>query len=583
MFRLTPLALALALALGSAAASAQQRDAYEVLRNTTLNLIRALVEKGILTREQADELIRDAERKAIDQAAAREGDLPPPPPSDDTMRAQPPQPGAVATPPSGAATPSATGTVRVPYIPESVKRDLRESIKKEVMQQARDEHWAEPKAVPEWTKRIRIDGDIRTRFQFDDYAKDNTKPQDYVDAAFLREATRAPDFGATTNKDVGSPTGNTTEDLDRFRLRVRLGITATITDWVSVGLRFATGNTSDRVSTNQTLGQNANKYSFLVDRAFTKLNFSDTVSGTVGRMQNPWFGSEMMWDEDLNFEGLSAKYESRDERFAPFATLGYFPLREKRPHAYSQSRWLSGAQAGAMANFNPRTQFKFGVAMYQFHNVEGRKESDAAFNTVSSAPFDAATYLSGEYEAGFRQKGNTLFALNASNDSAYPTTWGLASKMRPISIDASLDLAHFEPFHLMWQNSYIRNLAFNRNEIRNRTGLDLQDGRNQGYQTRLAFGAQAPANQGEWQVYGAYRYIGSDATLDAFVDSDFGLGGTNLRGYIFGGVYAIARNTLVGMKYLSARTIDPTILSTTSTSSSKFGVSSIQADLNVRF
>ena len=51
-------------------------------------------------------------------------------------------------------------------------------------------------------------------------------------------------------------------------------------------------------------------------------------------------------------------------------------------------------------------------------------------------------------------------------------------------------------------------------------------------------------------------YPGSDAVLDAFTDSDLGLGGTNLRGYILGFTYGLYRNSTIGVRYLAAENID---------------------------
>ena len=52
-----------------------------------------------------------------------------------------------------------------------------------------------------------------------------------------------------------------------------------------------------------------------------------------------------------------------------------------------------------------------------------------------------------------------------------------------------------------------------------------------------------------------YKYIQSDAVVDAFNDSDFGLGGTNLQGYIVGGSLALSPKVWIRLRYLSADSI----------------------------
>jgi len=86
---------------------------------------------------------------------------------------------------------------------------------------------------------------------------------------------------------------------------------------------------------------------------------------------------------------------------------------------------------------------------------------------------------------------------------------------------------------------------------------------------------------GDWQAQFAYRHVGSDAVLDAFTDSDLGLGGTNLRGFTVGFQYGLYRNTTVGVRYMSAQNIDTTLNSAFPTASYK--VNTLQVDFNVRF
>jgi Putative porin len=59
----------------------------------------------------------------------------------------------------------------------------------------------------------------------------------------------------------------------------------------------------------------------------------------------------------------------------------------------------------------------------------------------------------------------------------------------------------------------------------------------------------------DWNVGVSYRYLETDAVVDAFNDSDFGLGGTNLKGYVFGGSLALAEKVVASARILSADNI----------------------------
>jgi len=53
-----------------AAENAREHQSMEELRNTVINLLQALVSKGLLTREQAEQLVKQAQDKAAADAAA---------------------------------------------------------------------------------------------------------------------------------------------------------------------------------------------------------------------------------------------------------------------------------------------------------------------------------------------------------------------------------------------------------------------------------------------------------------------------------------------------------------------------------
>jgi hypothetical protein len=76
-----------------------------------------------------------------------------------------------------------------------------------------------------------------------------------------------------------------------------------------------------------------------------------------------------------------------------------------------------------------------------------------------------------------------------------------------------------------------------------------------------------------WRVTFAYKYLEADAVLDAFTDSDFHLGGTDAKGWILGGEYAVLDNTWITLRWITADAID----------GAPFGVDVLQLDLNAKF
>jgi len=149
-------------------------------QDLTLNLIRRLVQRGVLPQADADDLIRLAEQ---DTAAAKA-----------EAAAGPAARTTVAVTPA----PAAPDTVRVTYVPEFVKKQLREEVKQEVLAQAREERWAAPRSVPEWVSRYTLFGDFRLRYEGIHYpsGNDNTAlfPISTRSTRARRSTSRAPCF-----------------------------------------------------------------------------------------------------------------------------------------------------------------------------------------------------------------------------------------------------------------------------------------------------------------------------------------------------------------------------------------------------
>lgn len=562
-----PAVLALAMGLSTVNARADERESLESLRVTTLALIEALVERGLLTRQKANELL----------AQARAGAVAPP-----AAASAPSVAGAAGAAAAGATTAAAAraeNVVRVPYVPQIVKDQIRDEVKEEVVAQAKAERWGVPNAQPEWTDRIKISGDLRVRYQGDHYQDGNPTPEEFLTAS-LAGVTRAADFAAGTAQ--GLPTANTTEDRDRLRLRARLSFDAKLSEAVSTGLRFTTGPATDRVSTNQTLGQDFNKYSLFIDLAYIRYLPIDWLNLQAGRIPNPWFSTNAIWNDNLTFEGLAltGTLPAQPWRtFNPFLTVGYFPIREDAPP--KPSRALYGAQVGAQWDIDPNTRLKFGLAQYLYKNLEGRVDPD--YDPVLGPGRSYGQY---EYEAGLRQRGNTLFLTNNPQEIAAGLTpdkarWGLASRFAPQAITLAGELSQFSPVVVRLSGEWVRNSRFDRTEIAQRTGVTLTDGSGTGVQVRAVIGSANLDQAGNWQLTGMWRRMGSDAVLDAFTDSDLGLGGTNLRGYSIGMSYAFDRAAWLEVRYLSASTIDsPTVRPA---AKDRFGVNTLLVDLNARF
>ncbi len=558
--------------------------------NATVNLINLLVKQGVLKEDQANALIKQAEDEAyIARQAAKDANSK----ADDASKA--------ATAAAAAANPP--GTKHVTYVPEIVKRELREEIKQEVMAKAEKENWASPGAYPEWAQRIHFYGDFRARYEGDFFPKGNDPNQ----VNFNAINTGSP-FLDWEGNPYAPPTYDTNQDRNRIRLRARLGMDADLLNGFGAGIRIATGQDSSPVSTNQTLGTvgEFSKYALWLDRAFLKYqNWNGDIAISVGRFDNPfWSPTDLVWYNELGFDGVAiqAKHEFW-EGFVPFAVAGAFPIYNTDFNAGinltasqnsppplkvpSHDKWLLGVQSGFAARFNPDYAFTFAAAFYNFTDVQGLLSSPCV--VVSATDICDTDYL----RPTFAQKGNTYMRLrdiipalppDDPNSNQYQY-YGLASQFRPLVVSAQADFGQFAPVHVIVDGEYVWNTAFNKAAMQataiNNLGPDLVPGKvpgpfeggGIGWLTRLTVGNPVIKQLGDWNVHVGYKYLESDATIDAFVDSDFGLGGTNLKGYFIGGNVGLSENVWTTIRYMSATNI----------AGAKYAVDVLQVDLKAKF
>ena len=135
-----------AVCSGSAVAAPDDKRAnVELLHETTLNLIQLLVEQGVLKQEAADALLKKAEQRSAEKTAQAKA----------------------------AEAETDKGVVRVTYVPEHVKREIREQVRQDVVAQAKQERWGDVNAVPEWLDRLKWEGDFRLRYQGDLFSESN--------------------------------------------------------------------------------------------------------------------------------------------------------------------------------------------------------------------------------------------------------------------------------------------------------------------------------------------------------------------------------------------------------------------------
>ncbi|MCE9520202.1 MAG: putative porin, partial [Verrucomicrobia bacterium] len=384
--------------------------------------------------------------------------------------------------------------------------------------------------------------------------------------------------------------------------------------------RIGTGDSNSPVSMNQTLGLannaqggNFSKYSLWLDRGFIKYEVGGSprytekteldadgktlhtvmvphesrglLSLTFGRFDNPFFStSEMIWDEDVGFDGLAIKgrYEIT-KGVTPFFVAGLFPIfntdfnfATNQPVKYqSTDKWLYAAQIGTDLKFSRNVDATAAVAYYNFQGVAGElSDPFIPFNSQDQSNTDGT-------RQSFAQRGNTYRAirnivpdaLNNYGTSNQYQYFGLASPFEVLSYSARLNLNYFEPVQISFLGEYAKNLAWNKSDINqvavnNRGPVPVSatdptapapmgeyDGGGTAWTLACIIGKPVCERAGDWSMTCGYRHVESDAVVDSFTDSDFAAGGTNVEGYTVGGSVALSPRVKFGARWMGANQI----------------------------
>ncbi|MDR6949970.1 hypothetical protein J2Y39_004595 [Pseudomonas sp. 2957] len=534
--------------------------------NATINLIRLLVEQGILKQDKADALIAQAQNEAAQakQAAAST---------------------AVAAGPV-----AAPGDVRVQYVPAAVRDQIRDQVKAEVMATAKQENWAAPNTFPDWASRISFDGDIRLRDESRYYSGNNSN--EIVDFAKLNN--NGP-YDVNPNSSTSlPPLLNTREDRENlFRLRARLGMKALISEEWTAGIRIGTGSDNNPVSTTQNLGGGFAKKDIWLDQGYLSWKPTDELTLTGGRFANPFMSTDMLYSNDLNFDGVAAIFDHKLNRdWGVFGTVGAFPVDYTNDTSSSNgfdkeesdNKWLYGAQLGAKWAINSNNRLKGALAYYRFDDIQGQRSSPCE-------PWAGAPGCDSDgTRAAFMQKGNSVFLLrditpNPLNPSATPQPQfvGLASEFNLLDLNVVWDADLPQDFKLRSQGNYIHNLSYDEGDMRKRSAgqivnnLDsngeIESGAN-AWMVQFTLGnALDLKRKGDWNLFAGYKYIQPDALPDGFNDSSFHLGGTNAKGYFMGGNYGLAKNVSATGRWMSTEAVY----------GAPFDIDVLQLEINTRF
>jgi hypothetical protein len=227
-------------------------------------------------------------------------------------------------------------------------------------------------------------------------------------------------------------------DWDRGVLRARLGANYIVNDWLTVGGRLATGDPDDPNSTDVTLSNFADDLDVSLDQAYAQFKFGNAEVRS-GKFPLPFTRTELVWDGDVNPQGIAANYGIPVGGGALKFSGLYFLVDHSV--AGSDSSML-GAQIGLDIPLTEHFGFELSAARYDYSlpGVAGADAGDFRSNLIGPggryvSDFDlidvitSTTFrgwerwpvrLTGEYvnNRGARTPGDTGYSIELSAGQA---------------------------------------------------------------------------------------------------------------------------------------------------------------------
>jgi len=417
---------------------------------------------------------------------------------------------------------------------------------------------------------MKLYGDLRLRYQYD-----NKDAQ--VDAV-------DPDGDADR-----SPSGT---QRSRWRFRLRLNADFKLGEDFFGGVELQTGIASD--SANQTFEDGFTDYPIFISRAYVGWTPADWLTVTGGKVPNPFYTTDLVWDADINPTGITETFALHKLWGASGETLSGFSKDGKAVHPTAPTLpWELSLVAG---------QFIFD------DNLESGTDADS-----STDAYLFQAQLVGAYKVGKDTKLTVApgwmiynaastaasFDLN-DNDFQDDDGPGISGAQRNLNIlllpgDLTTKIAGVKT-KFYWDIAY--NLEGRKRveeiysviDLRN-GGADPDDRQRNSPRDRYAWlaGVQVGENKkhGDWSLLLNYRETGLGAVDPNLNDSDFASGELNTRGIKAGFAYNLTDFAVFGVTYYQAWDLRDDLVGGEATGGNSVAdlneYQAIQVDLNVKF
>jgi hypothetical protein len=171
------------------------------------------------------------------------------------------------------------------------------------------------------------------------------------------------------------------EDLNRWRYRLRLGVKGELYDNFFYGIRAATNVGYDRsgnvnFGSSQSFGPFGKGRSIMgIDQVYLGWHATPDITLTGGQFPQPFYTSNMIWAEDLNPAGALEQFDHTYDNTEVFATAGQFVYSAAAGNGITNgigagttnnNVFMFGEQVGFKYKFDENTFYKGAATFYTY-------------------------------------------------------------------------------------------------------------------------------------------------------------------------------------------------------------------------
>jgi len=235
-----------------------------------------------------------------------------------------------------------------------------------------------------------------------DEAKDLREESDQNFKTALQAKTGMPDW--VTSYKIGgdfrgrfdqitAPNNNTYVSRDRFRYRLRFGIVANMLDNMEVGFRLGSGDAQggtsanglgqgNPLSNNTTMQNNDTKKNIYIDTAYAKWtainNGEWLLAATIGKMENPFLFTPMVFDPDLTPEGaaITGAYTINDQHTIAFTGAAFV---QDEIASSTQDPAMYGGQVLLNSKWTPKLSSSVGGGILMIGSPQSLTTANVAY------------------------------------------------------------------------------------------------------------------------------------------------------------------------------------------------------------